>query len=182
MYESDKFTGRYRISSVRAIWHKYDEGVYFVTVCTYNREHYFGKITDGKMYLTEIGQFADQQIRNVEMHYPYAAIPLWVVMPNHIHAIVSIDGNKTPQSDLETSSRWKTSFVDKQMQFVSHRRGWLSTTIGGLKRAVSRYAHERGIQFAWQARFHDHIIRNNDEMDRIATYIINNVSRWETDR
>ena len=67
------------------------------------------------------------------------------------------------------------------MQIVSHQRGLLSTTTGGIKRAVTRFAHRHQIPFAWQSRFHDHIIRNTDEMNRIAKYIENNVAQWSFD-
>ena len=67
------------------------------------------------------------------------------------------------------------------MQFISHKRGLLSTTVGGLKRAITRFANENGIPFAWQTRFHDRIVRNQDEMNRIADYIKNNIARWNSD-
>ena len=53
--EDNKFRGRYRIPSARAQWHNYDGGEYFVTICTRDREHYFGEIAGGKMHLSEMG-------------------------------------------------------------------------------------------------------------------------------
>ena len=87
------FRNKYRIPSARAVWHDYNGGAYFVTICTKDMAHFFGEIVDGEMCLTEIGRCADEQFRNVSSHYPYAKIPLWVVMPNHVHAIVMIDGD-----------------------------------------------------------------------------------------
>ena len=75
----------------------------------------------------------------------------------------------------------QNNIIDEKMQFVSHHRGLLSTTIGGLKRAITRFARQNNIPFAWQTRFHDHIIRDTDEMNRIAKYIENNVAKWEYD-
>ena len=80
-----------------------------------------------------------------------------------------------------THSRWKNDVVDEKMQSISRQRGRLSVVIGGFKRAITRYANQHGIEFAWQDRFHDHIIRNQDEMNRIATYIRNNPMVWEED-
>ena len=75
----DKFKNKYRIPSARAGWHDYNGGIYFITICTKNREHYFGKIiAEQQIQLSKIGQYTDEQIRNVQMHYPYAEIPLWV--------------------------------------------------------------------------------------------------------
>ena len=67
------------------------------------------------------------------------------------------------------------------MQKISLRRGKLSTVMGGLKRAVTHYSHEKNIVFGWQPRFYDSIIRNETDMNNIAGYIENNVVNWKTD-
>ena len=54
---AERFQNQYRIPSSRATWHEYNGGMYFVTVCTQNKEHYFGEIQDGVMHLTEIGEY-----------------------------------------------------------------------------------------------------------------------------
>ena len=54
----DKFQHKYRIESARASWHDYDGGSYFITICTKDREHYFGEIVDGGMVLSDIGKYA----------------------------------------------------------------------------------------------------------------------------
>ena len=63
----------------------------------------------------------------------------------------------------------------------SPKQGSLAAVIRGLKSAVTKYANENEILFAWQPRFHDHIIRDNSEMNRIASYIENNVANWADD-
>ncbi|MHB9056918.1 MAG: transposase [Paludibacteraceae bacterium] len=67
------------------------------------------------------------------------------------------------------------------MQEIAKKQGLLSVCIGGLKSAVTNYAHTNKINFAWQTRFHDHIIRDTNEMNRIADYIENNVTNWALD-
>jgi hypothetical protein len=79
-------------------------------------------------------------------------------------------------------NRWKNGMVDEKMQSVSAKRGKLSTMVGGYKRAITRYAHENKMDFGWQARFHDHIVRDQEEMNRIADYIQDNVVRWKEDK
>lgn len=86
-----RFKNRYRIPSARAEWHDYSGGIYFVTICTHNREHYFGEVADGEMRLSEIGKYVDSQFQNIHCHYSHVQIPLWVVMPNHVHCIVVIE-------------------------------------------------------------------------------------------
>ena len=89
----DKFQNKYRIPSARAAWHKYDGGVYFVTICTAGRVHYLGEIADGTMQLSDIGNIAKDCFAQISVYYPYAEIPLFTIMPNHIHAIVIINGD-----------------------------------------------------------------------------------------
>ncbi len=67
------------------------------------------------------------------------------------------------------------------MQAISRQKNRLSFAIGNFKAAVTKFANENEIPFAWQSRFHDHIIRDHSEMNRIATYIENNVANWEKD-
>ena len=218
----DKFQHKYRIDSARAWWHNYDGGAYFITICTENRDHFFGEIKNGVMVLSEIGEYAFEQFDGVSKHYPYATIPLFTIMPNHIHAIVFIgdnmvshcrDGARTVSQQQPTiepfetvrapsqntqnndsqmvgetvhapslqTNRWKHDNVDEEMQFISKQKGRLSVVIGGLKSAVTHFANQTPHYFAWQTRFHDHIIRDQPEMNRIATYIQNNVANWRDD-
>ena len=192
----DKFQDKYRINTARAWWHDYDGGAYFITICTKGREHYFGEIEDGKILLSEIGDYSRQCIEQITQHNPYAEIPLYVIMPNHLHLIVFIvetvhapsPKNHPFKDNLETvhapslqPSRWKNDNVDKEMQFISKKKHRLAVTIGSLKSAITHFANQNAIDFAWQPRFHDRIIRDQPEMNRIATYIENNVANWKDD-
>ena len=67
------------------------------------------------------------------------------------------------------------------MQEIDSLKGWLSVAIGGIKSAATKFARDNAIDFAWQPRFHDHIIRNQNEMNRIVHYIENNPATWDTD-
>jgi REP element-mobilizing transposase RayT len=125
--------------------------------------------------LSEIGKYADELLQNITIHNPYCKIPLSIIMPNHIHAIVLIDGAKTPISRNNAENK------NKKMQEIANLKGWLSVAIGGFKSAVTKFATEKNIHFAWQPRFNDRIIRNQDEVNRIAKYIENNVLNWDTD-
>ena len=236
----DKYLNKYRNSSARAPWHDYNSGVYFITICTHNREHFFGEIVgnitpvgtrdfdnvgtrnfdnvgtrcttslrgEPQMILSVIGQYAHDQFANVTTHYPYAEIPLFVIMPDHIHAIVVVDGNKTPyqrrhgtdngncrdaismdycRDAISMDNCGDAISMDNcrdavhhvpTMREIANMQGWLSVVIGGLKRAITRYAHENNIPFAWQTRFHDRIVRNQEELNRIATYIEQNIANW----
>ncbi len=86
-------------------------------------------------------------------------------------------------------NRWEEPIIDdsqldknEEMQRRSHCCGRLSRIIGQYKSAVTKYAIENDIPFAWQPRYHDHIIRNWTEMNHISQYIQNNPMKWELDR
>ena len=240
------YQNKYRIPSVRAAWHNYSDGMYFVTICTKGRKHYFGEITNNEgrlqMNLSPIGKYTDEQFQNVQKHYPYAEIPLWVVMPNHIHSIITIRHDKIPyerrnivggqcndnivgaQCDNNfagtrcdnhfagtrcdnhfagtrcdnhfAGTRCDNNFVEpwctaalqndnahatNHQQQIANMQGWLSVVVGGLKRSVTHFANQCHVPFAWQTRFHDHIIRNKNEMNHIAKYIENNITNWKQD-
>jgi REP element-mobilizing transposase RayT len=201
---NNKYHNQYRIPSARATWHDYNGGAYFITICTRRREHFFGEIvqtmvckddacastaltTEPAMQFTEVGRYADELLMNITWHNPYCEIPLWVVMPNHIHAIVfiDIDGANGIHRDgactVSTGERWQNKTVNEKMQQISLYKGSLSIAIGSFKSAVTRFTSENGIEFAWQTRFHDRIIRDGNEMSHIAEYIENNVASWNTD-
>ena len=148
--------------SPRASFHDYSGGNYFVTICTHDKKPYFGYISDNMMHLSTLGKYVRTEMEMVTSHFPYAEIPIYIVMPNHLHAIVCID-NGNPE---ETTDR---------------KRPLLSVVIGGIKQAVTRFAKNNRIDFRWQNRFHDHIIRNSDDARNICRYIESNVDRWMYD-
>ena len=172
----------------RAKWHDYNGAEYFVTICTNNREHYFGEIHDGKMQLTVVGEWLKMQIENAKTHYPYVDILLYVIMPNHVHLIAVVDGEKTPYDRRDVARRVPTKPTENDiggknayMQNIANYQGWLSVFVGGIKSSVTKFARQNEIPFTWQSRYHDHIIRNQDEKNKIGIYIEQNPLRWEYD-
>lgn len=88
-------------------------------------------------------------------------------MPNHVHGILWIC--KTEYDD------WKPNAFGPQYRN-------LAAIIRGFKAGVTAFAKNNQIDFGWQARYHDRIIRNHDELNRIRHYIENNPRRWHEDR
>ena len=115
------------------------------------------------MLLSALGKYAQDTIADLHSHYAYAQIPLFVIMPNHIHAIVCI---REP-----ADAPWCIPTI----------RTALGVVVGGYKQAVTRFARRNNIEFGWQKRFHDHIIRGAADGNRIADYITDNVLRWDAD-
>ena len=206
----EKFQNKYRIKSARAVWHDYNGGNYFITICTKNREHFFGEIVPAvetlratspvemgciaketlratSLRMTEIGKYAFENLQNINIHYPYAEIPLFVVMPNHVHAIVLIDGAQ--HRDVEKNAERKdvarnvstTENRNEKMVEIAKHQSLLCVVVRGFKSAITKFAHDNHIDFAWQTRFHDRIIRDQNEMNQIADYIENNPVNWVND-
>lgn len=115
------------------------------------------------MNFSPLGQYAYDQFISLHTHYPYVEVPVFVVMPNHVHAIIRICERPDAPGCIPTV------------------RTALGVVIGGYKQSVTRYARRNSIEFAWQLRFHDHIIRNQQDGNHISDYILNNVARWKTD-
>ena len=115
------------------------------------------------MLFNEIGTVADKKLGELHIHYKYVNVLQYVVMPNHIHAIIRIAEPLDAPECIPTT------------------RQALGIVIGGYKQAVTMYARRNNIEFGWQARFHDHIIRGTNDGNLIAEYIENNVAKWNSD-
>jgi len=86
-----KFKGKYRIESTRLQnWDYGWNASYFITICTKDREHFFGKIEKDKMILSEIGKMAEKYWFEIPEHFPFVKLGEFVVMPDHIHGIIEI--------------------------------------------------------------------------------------------
>ena len=163
----EKYKDKYRIPTNRLQGYDYGaNGCYYVTICTQNREHYFGEITDEMdITKTEIGEIAEKFWLDIPIHFPFVVLDQFVVMPNHIHAILFF--NKTITS-------WQPNKFGRQSQN-------LGSVIRGFKSSLKRYANENNIDFAWQERYHDSIIRNEYGLNYVRKYIIDNPQNWNED-
>jgi REP element-mobilizing transposase RayT len=190
---TEKFQNKYRSESARLAGYDYTRaGLYFITICTKNRECYFGEIISEKIKLSNIGVLADVFWHEIKNHTKNIELHSFVVMPNHIHGILEIlDENETMNHGGNDGIRRDGACRDdacivptknEQMAAISPKSGSVSRIIGAYKSAVSKHAHRLGYEFNWQPRFHDHIIRNENEYLRIATYIENNTKNWKNDK
>lgn len=199
---SDKFQNKYRIPSARLQGYDYGQnGAYFITICTQNRIHFFGKIINGIMQLNELGKIAYNFWAEIPDHFPFVELGAFVIMPNHMHGILIInksDVDISPESSVSpisvqtlhrNVSAHDTDDTDTppptknaQMAKISPKPGTISTIIRSYKSAVTKFARQIHTDFGWQPRFHDHIIRNETAYKRIDNYIINNPINWKEDK
>lgn len=174
----------------RASWHDYGGGIYFVTICTHEKQHLFGNISDGIMNLSEPGLIARDCIMSLPSHNDMTEIWNHVVMPNHVHMVISVGARYIAPSQSEVISppspnlgclkppKYGEECVDY------HHNSRLAVIIGTYKAAVTRMTRARSIaplQHIWQRSFHEHIIRDRRAYENIMNYIDNNVTRWADD-
>ncbi len=189
----DKFQNKYRIPSARASWWNYcNNGLYFITICTAGREHFFGEIENGEMALSEIGKITQSCWFEIPQHFTYVKLDAFVVMPNHVHGIVVIDKESLnlvetlPVETLHATSLRRRPSISKQknekMASISPKYGSLGSIIRSYKSAITKNVRLIHADFAWQSRFHEHIIRNDEEYNRIKNYILENPMRWEKEK
>jgi putative transposase len=155
-------------------------GAYFVTIVTRGRECLFGEIKDGEMHLNDAGSVVWEIWNSLPARYPQIVLGTAVVMPNHFHGIVII--NEIPVGAIhESPLRDELSLRDYQMQ---RRRMTLPLVIGYFKMNTAKRINEilgsPGIP-VWQRNYYEHIIRDEEEYNRIHLYIEANVDNWATD-
>nr|WP_319569614.1 transposase [uncultured Draconibacterium sp.] len=200
----DKFRNKYRISSARLQnWDYGRHAAYFVTICTQGREHYFGNIMDREMQLSAIGKIAQTEWLKTFDLRPDMNLTMgeYIIMPNHFHAIIIIgenqfntdeDGGGNENGDGGGDGHVETQCIaslpqtppmppSPANQFGPQRKN-LASIIRGFKIGVTTRARKINPGFAWQSRYHEHIIRNNKSFERISNYIRSNPENWEADR
>ena len=194
----DKFNNKYRIPSARhPHWDYGNNGAYFITVCVQNREYVFGDCIDGKMKLSTIGAIVQGFWYEIPRHFDFVELGEFIVMPNHIHGVLILDKNiEIGQSKIETGHCVETGHCpvsttptdnDKtigQKRFRNQGKNTVSSIIGSFKSICTKHIRQTfpEIDFKWQERFWDNIIRDGTAFENITNYIINNPKNWENDR
>lgn len=146
-------------------------GAYFVTVCTYQRECLLGEIVDGEMQLNGYGNVTKTCWEWLSQQYLYVELDEWVVMPNHLHGILVINEDRG-----KGGSRTAPTVLSKRKP--------LGRLIGAFKTISNKQINEfcgRKGESVWQRNYYEHIIRNEEELNRIREYIITNALKWAED-
>ena len=156
---NDQFPKR---KSIRLSEYDYSQnGAYFVTICTKDRRRLFGAVGADSIS----ARMVERTFREVVAQYKGIESPIFVVMPNHFHAILTIE-----RADMESTPT-------------------ISTVIQAFKRySTVEYTKlvKQGLALpynkqVWQRSFHDHVIRDQSDYDDIYRYIENNPTQWELD-
>ncbi len=153
-------------------------GAYFITICAYNKEHLFGKIIDGQMMLNECGNIIYETYIDLPNHNQNIKSDKFIIMPNHIHGLMIIDNCRErfvtvpqPEGNIKING---ISEIIRQLKTFSSRR-------------INEYRRRNGLEpfptnTFWQKSYHDHIIRDEAEYNKIWEYIDTNPLKWELDK
>lgn len=180
---SKKYWKGFRVDSIRLqSWDYGSDAAYFVTICTKDRQHFFGQITYSpeslaEMRLTPIGQLAQQYWQEIPQQFPFAQLKAFVIMPDHMHGIIIIEGASTDAINRVCTGAGGITGAKNPMLSQN-----LSRIIRWYKGRTTYESRKTNPNFTWQPRFYEHIIRDDRAFKNIANYIYNNPKKWAIDK
>jgi REP element-mobilizing transposase RayT len=146
------------------------QGAYFVTICTLQRECLFGEIIEREIQLNDYGKIVLKWWNKLNQHFPKVETDAFVIMPNHIHGIVVIEKSKGRTEVTETENVRNAHLG----QIIAYFKYQSTKQINGIRGLP-------GVRI-WQRNYYEHIIRNEDVLNRAREYIIDNPASWDKDR
>ena len=162
---------RHRRRSIRLKGYDYGQpDAYFVTACTHLRACLFGQVLEGRIRLNESGHIVRASWYDLPNHYAHVRLGAFVIMPNHVHGVIVL---------TEVGAGFKPAPT-----VVAKRHG-LPEIVRGFKTFSSRRINElRGTPGTpvWQRNYYEHVIRGEDELNRVREYIDSNPTGWLEDR
>jgi len=166
----------YKRRSLRLPEYDYSQtNLYFVTICTANRQPLFGQIQDGHINFSEAGRIVTEEWLRTEEIRSYVELDQFMVMPNHFHGILFL------ASEPEGTARRAPT----RQGFGKPAPGSLPAIIRAFKAAVTNRIHilEKFSRIPiWQRNYYEHVIRDEGGLERIREYILNNPHTWELDK
>jgi putative transposase len=167
----DKYVPELHRQSIRLKSFNYSEaGGYFLTTCTKSREPYFVKYP-------ELKQIAESEIVNLPERYASIIVDTFIVMPNHIHAILFLVQPES-KTGVEPIQKTGTKVVPTIGQIFG---AYKSICVKKWSEHQAAHYLDRSATF-WQRNYYEHVIRNERELNSIREYIVYNPMNWEFDR
>ena len=151
-------------------------GAYFVTICTAERRCILSTIAVGEQLaapetlLSPLGRIVDEQIRQLPIRFPSLSVDHYVIMPNHVHILLTLQGNRGGTGTAVTTGGASSSPT-------------VVAVVQALKSLTARLASDRfHVKPLWQRSYHEHVVRGEDDYRQIWEYIENNPAKWAEDR
>ena len=179
-------------------WNYSNDGIYFITICTKDKSHWFGDVENGEMVLNNCGKIAKKCWSEIPNHFKKVELGEFVVMPNHIHGLIEIRRD----AQFERTKNVGSSFMMTKNTNGGFRRlqrdtiyrvptipnnpmfsdDSISKIVRGFKGRTAFKIHKINADFKWQSRFYDHIIRDETDYETKHYYIVNNPNKWTEDK
>ncbi len=138
------------------------EGYYFITVCAHDRQPFFGEIVKEEMVINQIGNIVNHQWLKIPDRFKEIRLDAFVIMPNHIHGIITILEATPGQTVGKIVGAFKSLAANEY-----------------IKRCKK---NNLPVEKLWQRNYYEHIVRDEEDYSRIVDYIHNNPQKWEEDR
>jgi len=197
MYNKPKYNPNiHHRRSIRLKGFDYSQaGLYFITICCQDRFCYFGHVENDAMILNEYGQIAFDEWMKLPERFPNFELDVFQIMPNHIHAIISLTNPAAAaavRATLAVAPNGNTVAHDTIGAGVNpaptDTNTGVSDIVGAYKSLVSNgclkifKSNNEMMGKLWQRNYYEHIIRNEQSYQRIAEYIMNNPIKWGEDK
>jgi REP-associated tyrosine transposase len=146
-------------------------GVYFLTICAFEKKPIFGHMRGDAVELSPIGRVVRECWVQIPRHFRHAELDAFVVMPNHLHGIVLLH-RRPGRVAVEAEA------------FRKPVSGSVPTIVRSFKSAVSARVRDRGLALphsVWQRNYFERVIRNGREFTQVMRYILENPARWQYD-
>ena len=182
-------------------------GAYFVTFVVKGQLCCLSTIENGKLWLSSWGETVQRCWLELPSQFQSVILDEMVIMPNHVHAVIFLTGKGEKGKDCRAfihegleGQGGRRAFIHEGSEralmnqgptkhpgstlrpMMADPRMVLGKVIRAWKAKSAWLIHEVGnLSFAWQSRYHEHVIRNESELDRIRTYVVNNPLEWDTD-
>lgn len=178
--EKDKSQFTYHRQSLRLVGHDYTEGAYFVTICAFQRELLFGDVEDDEVFLNTLGCIVEDEWLSTAEIRPNVRLDSYVTMPNHFHAILTLD--RQCRGDL--LGRPSTINHVETPRLKGPQRGSLGALMAQFKRITTikiNRVRELPHDHVWQRNYFERIIRHEKMLNAFRQYIDLNPLRWAKD-
>jgi REP element-mobilizing transposase RayT len=182
--------------SIRLSGYDYAQpGAYFLTINTHKKEHLFGRVVDGVVQLSPVGEIAQEQWLKIPDHFSNVVLDAFVIMPNHLHGILLISEGQGghckgkafdhffPKNMIKCFTR--TARVAESNAFperLGSQSGSIPAVVQNFKSITSRKINkllETPGSTIWHRNYYEHVIRDEEDYDRIVGYIRENPRKWE---
>ncbi|MBU4252305.1 MAG: transposase [Candidatus Omnitrophica bacterium] len=169
--------------SIRLVGYDYSRaGYYFVTVCVNERRNLFGDIDGGEMTLNDVGIMVENNWNKLKQRFQFVDLDEFIVMPNHLHGVIVIVGAPlvgAQNGDVIADDDGATTRVAPTLGDIIG--AFKSITTNEYIRNVKNENWLPFDEYFWQRNYYEHVIRNDNDLNRIREYIVNNPVQWKED-